>query len=72
MTNRNQMTRRWDPMANPFPHVLPNGKVVLDEICKCGAKRTEHGPRFVYGHGECARTGCAQFTWKATIIEGLS
>jgi hypothetical protein len=54
---------------SPFPHSLPNGKVVKDERCQCGMLRSQHGPgRFgAFGHGECTQTGCVQFTWKERI-----
>jgi hypothetical protein len=68
MTNENPL-----PMMglNPFPRVTPT-RVVLDEECRCGALRTEHGTRFAFGHGACERTGCAQFTWVGMVsVEGM-
>lgn len=55
--------------TNPFPRTTPKGRVVLDEMCSCGAKRTEHGPGPMggFGHGPCGRTGCRQFTWVAMV-----
>jgi hypothetical protein len=39
---------------------LPNGSVIIDEMCRCGHKRSNHGPGPANedGHGACARTKC--------------
>ncbi len=42
---------------------LHNGKVVLDEKCECGLRRTTHGG--LDGHGSAP--GCPQFTWMGFI-----
>jgi len=34
---------------------------VADELCYCGAKKSEH--EGYNGHGHCTRTNCSQFTW---------
>jgi len=70
---------------NPFPMSLPSGRRVVDERCRCGHKRSEHGHTVGWGHGECRSnsTGplrdsrvhrqeciCTKFTWKASIYGG--
>jgi hypothetical protein len=52
-----------DPTANPFPFSLRSGRVVVDEECACGHRRTEHGPTLAFGHGTCRRCPCVLFTW---------
>ena len=37
-----------------FPRKMPNGRVVLDEVCLCGHLRSEHRDTIAYGHGSCA------------------
>ncbi len=68
---------------NPFPMSLPSGRLIVDEYCRCGHKRSEHGHTVAWGHGECkasatSRNGrvhreecvCQKFTWKASIYGG--
>jgi hypothetical protein len=65
--------------ASPFPFKTPKGRTILDERCRCGHLRSEHGPRFAYGYGACeARASsnhlacdCHQFTW-ASFVEAAS
>ena len=46
------------------PVALPSGKgFIVNEMCICGALKTEHLPHFSPGHGPCLRTGCPKFTW---------
>jgi hypothetical protein len=34
---------------------------VIDELCYCGALKSEH--HGFQGHGHCTKTHCGQFTW---------
>jgi len=53
-------TYMWEPLAN--------GKVIIDEWCVCGHKRSEHeNTLFVKGHGPCMKCHCIKFTWKESI-----
>ena len=52
-----------------------NGREIVDELCDCGAMKSEHAPRFhekikvaVMGHGSCERTKCRQFTWVSWVL----
>ena len=53
--------------------MLPNGKVVVDEVCRCGHLKSEHTDTFQAGHGRgmhMARIDgcdCIKFTWKDFI-----
>jgi len=60
--------------VSPFPmtiveHRTGRTRSVIDEICKCGALRTEHSTRVAFGHGNCTRTLCLQFTWRAFVFD---
>jgi len=59
-------------MANK---TLPDGRIILDELCECGKHRSEHGAHPVHtryriaeleGHGSAP--GCPQFTWKGFVF----
>ena len=61
----------------PAPKI-PNGyeqlenakdeKPIVDELCYCGALKSEH--LGFQGHGMCTKTGCGQFTWFCFLKEG--
>jgi len=45
---------------------------VIDEICDCGHKKSEHNDAvegFAKGHGDCTYCSCRKFTWKKFIYE---
>lgn len=44
-----------------------NMEDILDELCYCGALKSEHGG--LNGHGSCGRTDCKQYTWKQFIFK---
>ena len=37
--------------------------MLIDELCACGALRSEHEDRYEGGHGACKATNCTKFTW---------
>jgi hypothetical protein len=53
------------------PRLTPDGSIIINELCRCGALKTEHdGGRFgdlTRGHGACKRTKCPKFTWVLTV-----
>lgn len=63
-------------MLSPFPYTWPTGPragcVIINEACKCGHRRTNHGPGGLgaFGHGECYRCGCSKFTWVRFVVKG--
>ncbi len=44
-------------------------KIILDELCTCGHKRSEHNDTFTEGHGSCKKCKCVKFTWSKFIEE---
>lgn len=52
---------------NPFPRPLisgpAKGRFVVDEKCKCGARRSEHMDTVAFGHGACPPFSCEKFTF---------
>jgi hypothetical protein len=49
--------------------MLVNGRAIVDELCQCGHRRSEHHDRFATGHGPCKRyCACRQFTWINWIL----
>jgi len=52
---------------------LADGSVgtIVDEMCACGHKRSDHCDRYETGHGACqfVRCSCEQFSWQAFIFE---
>lgn len=69
MTNTSDIIPPYHRAVSPFPRTLPDGKVATDELCHCGALRSQHNDRFAYGHGPCQPTNCAQYTWARTIYQ---
>ena len=70
---RKPRLHRLNPFKNPFPQKTPNGKIVANEICRCGHFRTQHIPTLQYGHGACTMCQeCGRFTWKGMIYGGIS
>jgi len=52
----------------PFPHKLPDGRIIVDEKCSCGCRRSEHeDSTYEYGHGK-GPAGCEQFVWVSWIM----
>lgn len=43
---------------------------IVDEICYCDHKRSQHNDTLVGGHGSCSLIGCpcTKFTWRAFIV----
>ncbi|MFA5376721.1 MAG: hypothetical protein WC455_13315 [Dehalococcoidia bacterium] len=50
---------------------LPDGSVILDELCHCGHLMSEHNDDNPYypGHGQCLRCECKQFTWTEFVTK---
>lgn len=49
------------------------GQTIINELCRCGALRTDHYPSIPgmpasYGHGYCEKTGCEKFTWVSHVF----
>ena len=43
-------------------------KKIIDERCRCGHLKSEHGTTMVaVGHGSCNECGCCRFTWMEYI-----
>ena len=42
---------------------------VIDELCRCGHRRSEHMDTVAKGHGGCLKPecGCVKFTWKSFV-----
>lgn len=55
-----------DFLVKSLHRELPNGKVVIDEMCACGRLRSNHGG--FMGHGGIVEI-CKQFTWTDFIFE---
>lgn len=69
-----------DLQRNPYPYVWGE-RMILDEMCACGHKRTEHRNTYSFGHGGCklgdmrGKRGegharlcrCSRFTWAKHI-----
>ena len=54
--------------SSPFPVATKSGAVIVDERCACGGLRSDHEDTlYSFGHGQLDNTGCAQFTWVASI-----
>lgn len=54
----------------PFPWTTKRGDTIIDEMCSCHHRRTDHRDRGpAYGHGECAAMGCdcERYTWHCMI-----
>jgi len=41
---------------------------IIDELCTCGHKRSEHGHSGLPGHGPCRECFCPQYRWKRFIF----
>jgi hypothetical protein len=56
---------RGHTLESPFPFKLLRGGVVVDEMCTCGMKRSEHADTAAFGHGALmeAPNRCRKFTW---------
>jgi hypothetical protein len=55
---------------SPFPRKLPDGRVVVDEFCTCGCKRSGHNHSIAWGHGSCATCRiCPKFSFKAFVFQ---
>lgn len=56
-------------VESPFPlHSATMGKIV-DEVCLCGALRSEHEDTLAYGHGPCPDNRCTKFTWAGFVSD---
>jgi hypothetical protein len=55
---------------SPFPCKMPDGRILIDEKCACGCRRSEHEDTpLEYGHGK-GPAGCERFTWVDRIYMG--
>lgn len=50
-----------------YPAFRKSGETIINELCSCGALKTEHNPTLALGHGSCDRTNCRKFTWDKFI-----
>jgi len=59
----------WHYVVSPFPRRLPDGRVIVDEKCRCGHLRSEHNDTLLnYGHGSLPGV-CDQFSWINFVME---
>jgi len=42
---------------------------VIDEMCRCGHKRSEHNDTLARGHGNCKKCKCVKYTWTSFILK---
>ena len=60
-------------VESPFPWTLKTtGQTIIDELCYCGHKRSEHKNTFAYGHGgiyDDTVIICHKFTFRDWIME---
>ena len=58
-------------MLSPFPYIVHNGLRVIDEMCSCSHRRSEHQDTLAYGHGALRDRPnlCKKFTWVSFIFE---
>lgn len=58
---------------SPFPRKLPDGRVVVDELCQCGCLRSQHYHSIAWGHGCCRQEkqvcNCPKFAFKAFVFK---
>lgn len=57
----------------PFPRATKDGRIIVDEMCDCGRRRSQHngiGP--AWGHGACRASGCAKFTWVEHVFGSVA
>ncbi len=55
-----------------FPWVLKDGRVVVNEMCRCGHVRTRHYDTLSPGHGQCLSCQCPRFTWVKHIFSSVT
>lgn len=53
-------------VSSPFPCKNRKGEIIIDEMCDCGLKRSDHADTVAFGHGASAR--CSKFTWAAMVF----
>lgn len=54
-----------------LPCLLPDGRLIIDERCTCGALKSEHQThryRHTKHKGPCPRTGCGEYTWAEFVF----
>ena len=58
-------------MGSPmFPYTArPSGRVVVDEWCHCGCKRTNHKGEKFTARCRSEGCGCVKFKWRASIFD---
>ncbi len=62
-------------LSKPFPTTLKDGRLVINEVCRCGHLRTEDQDALrgiVVGHGRCKKSrfcGCTKFSWASRIFK---
>ena len=62
-------------LRSPFPFNVTNyetgdEQTVVDDLCACGALRSQHNHTLAWGHGDCPATECGKFTWVEWVMEG--
>ena len=45
-------------------------KDIVDELCSCGCKRSQHNDTLAQGHGSCKACDCKKFMWVKSIYKG--
>lgn len=55
---------------SPFPVVTARGKVIVDEVCECGERRSNHLDVMdaAWGHAHCPLNGCQKFRWAGAVL----
>lgn len=54
---------------SPFPRRIDSRTYIIDEVCRCGAFRSDHADALVYGKAGCPTTGCREFRWENHVVE---
>jgi hypothetical protein len=66
ITNKGEMAMAKKKKADGNLELSDLG-IIIDEMCYCGAKKSEHDG--FQGHGPCKKTKCEKFTWKGFITK---
>jgi len=57
---------------SPFPRVLNDGRICVDEKCTCGRYRSSHEDTVAYGHGPYLigdRRECPKFSFATYVFD---
>ena len=57
-------------IPSPFPHLLDDGRAIVDEVCTCGGLRSKHQPYLAFGHGSMPENNCYKFSFQSRIFTG--